>query len=353
MKTNKKSFAARAKDIINRYKRAKFDKTEREELDAALAALAQEQEAYKQANGIGEYSPENMQAQQMQAQEMQAQQGMQQMGYGGMPKYDGISGTSMLPSSIEAFNSMYTIPNYMGATPQLNASPTLFSSTFNPAERALANYTAPASAAPAITGKSPLTAMSRAQGVLPSIIGGIASGVGNLALSAMTKPVEMQASYTPEQISLARQRERLSREANTAQNIATRGLRGTGSRGAYLAGAGTTAATINRGLSDALGQSFLTEEQINMEQRGKSQDYRNQVKAMNWQARQQANQDKQAYRSAAISTIPSVMTDINRIQSQNALLESLGSQNYAMQPSTGNRVKDILLGRTLYGTLRK
>ena len=338
MKTNKKSFAARAKDIINRYKRAKFDKTEREELDAALAALAQEQEAYKQANGIGEYSPENMQAQQMQAQEMQAQRGVQQFNDGGdINDKPGWADDSAVYASSVGMLPMAT------EDPIVDIDLSQYANHFNTST----------GTAPAVIGKSPLTAMGRAQGVLPSIIGGIASGVGNLALSAMTKPVEMQASYTPEQISLARQRERLSREANTAQNIATRGLRGTGSRGAYLAGAGTTSATINRGLSDALGQSFLTEEQINMEQRNKAQDYRNQVRAMNWQAKTQANQDKQAYRSAAISTIPSVMTDINRIQSQNALLESLGSQNYAMQPSTGNKVKDILLGRTLYGTLRK
>ena len=66
MNKNKQSFASRARKLINRYKRASYDKVEKEELDAALAALAQEQEAYKQANGIGEYSPENIQAQQMQ-----------------------------------------------------------------------------------------------------------------------------------------------------------------------------------------------------------------------------------------------------------------------------------------------
>ena len=73
----------------------------------------------------------------------------------------------------------------------------------------------------------------------------------------------------------------------------------------------------------------------------------------NWQARQQAANDKRAYQSAAISTIPSVMTDINRIQGQNALLESLGSQNYMIAPSANKAWKDKLLGRTLYGTVRK
>lgn len=329
MNKNKQTFAARAKQIIKKYKRASFDAAEKKELDDALAALAQEQEAYKQANGIGEYSPENM----------QAEQGVQQFPDGGY-----INGKPGWTDESALYSSSTGMLPMAAEEPIVDIDLSQYANQF-------AASTTPA--APAITGKSPLTAMGSTSGVLPSIIGGIASGVGNLVLSGMSKPVEMKATYTPEQISLARQRERLGREAGTATNIATRGLRGTGNRGAYLAGAGTAVAGVNKNLSDALGQSYLTEEQMNLEQRNKAQDYRNQVKAMNWQARQQAQQDKQAYRSAAISTIPAVMTDINRIQSQNALLESLGSQNYAMQPSTGNRVRDILLGRTLYGTLRK
>ena len=284
-KINKKSFASRAKDIINRYKRAKFDKTEREELDAALAALAQEQEAYKQANGIGEYSPENIQARQMQQME-----GMQQL-----PKFDGESGTSIFPE----------------------------------------------------------TTLGSTQGILPSLLGGAASMVGNMIMSAGTKPIELKSSYTPEQISLARQRERLSRESGTARNVVMRGLRESGNRGAYLSGVGTAITGINKGLSDSLTQSYMSEEMANLEQRNKAQDYQKQVDMANWQARQQAVNDKRAYQSATISTIPSVMTDINRIQGQNALLESLGSQNYMIAPSTNKAWKDKLLGRTLYGTVRK
>ena len=305
MNNNKKSFAARAKSLVKKYSRSKFDNTEREELDAALAALAQEQEAYKQANGIGEYSPENIQAQQMEQME-----GMQQFPWGGNLS-QAVNPNAFAPIGIPK------------------------------------NYGIP------VTGNAPQTTLGYTQGMLPSLLGGAASMVGNMIMSAGTKPIELKSSYTPEQISLARQRERLSREARTAQNVAMRGLRESGNRGAYLGGVGNIATGVNRGLSDSLTQSYMSEEIANLEQRNKAQDYQKQIDMANWQARQQAVNDKRAYQSAAISTIPSVMTDINRIQSQNALLESLGSQNYMIAPSTNKAWKDKLLGRTLYGTVRK
>ena len=97
MNKNKKSFAARAKNIINRYKRAKFDPVEKQELDAALAALAQEQEAYKQANGIGEYSQEQQST---------------KMPVNELPQYANgvkdISGVNDNPLSNALLNQLYT-----------------------------------------------------------------------------------------------------------------------------------------------------------------------------------------------------------------------------------------------------
>src|SRR6056297_2894688 len=51
-KKNKLTFAERAKKIIKRFPRSDFDKIEKEQLDRELAALAQEQEQYRQDNGI-------------------------------------------------------------------------------------------------------------------------------------------------------------------------------------------------------------------------------------------------------------------------------------------------------------
>lgn len=52
MATNNKTFAQRAKYLIKKYKGASYDPIQRKELEAELAKLAEEQEAYKQANGL-------------------------------------------------------------------------------------------------------------------------------------------------------------------------------------------------------------------------------------------------------------------------------------------------------------
>jgi hypothetical protein len=51
-KTNKPSFATRAKQIMSKYKRAAFDKAEKDAMEQELDALIQEQEAMKQAMGL-------------------------------------------------------------------------------------------------------------------------------------------------------------------------------------------------------------------------------------------------------------------------------------------------------------
>ena len=81
-KNTKKSFSARAQDLVKRYSRASFDKNERDELDAALQKLSEEQEQYKQVNKIGEYSDEAMAQKAMQQQEMIAQQSQGQFPQG-------------------------------------------------------------------------------------------------------------------------------------------------------------------------------------------------------------------------------------------------------------------------------
>ena len=51
-KKDKQTFASRAKALIKQYNRADFDPTEKAELDQKLSELSQEQEAYREANGI-------------------------------------------------------------------------------------------------------------------------------------------------------------------------------------------------------------------------------------------------------------------------------------------------------------
>lgn len=347
------SFADKSRQLVAKYKRAKFDPVEKQELDAALAALAQEQEAYKQANGIGEYSQEQ------QSTEMPVNE---------LPQYANgvkdISGVNNNPSSNALsnalLNQLYTsdlLPSVQPLndfrTSALTGRP-MMSNTGLWSAPILSNNT---SSTTAVTDKGsanpPQTVMGSTQGILAPILSGVASGVGNLILSKTAKPQPLKSSYAPESISLAKQRTALQRQANEAATIGRRGLGTAGNRGAYLAGASAVESGINKNLADAMTQSYLTEEQQNLALRQQERAYNKQVEQTNWQQALQADQDKRAYQSAALATIPAVGTDISRIQAQNALLESLGSQNYLMAPSTGSRVRDILLGRKLYGTVRK
>lgn len=336
MNKNKQSFASRARKLINRYKRASYDKVEKEELDAALAALAQEQEAYKQANGIGEYSPENIQAQQMQQMEQQqvGQEGLPQFPWGG-----GLPGTLTLADMTQADvlgGRMPFIGESVGLAQQAGGAtmPKLSSMITNPVAGA------------------PETTIGRTQGILPSVLAGGVSAIGNLVMGANTKPYQYSKSYSAPQLSLAKERDRLTREAALARSIVGRNARTSGSRGQYLAGVGAAQAGIGQGLSDALSKSYTTEGLTNLQQKDREMEVNRQIDMMNFQARMQADQEKKAYAANALNAITGAGTDINQILGQNALMESLGSQNYMVSPSENKKLRDLLLGRTIKGKVR-
>ena len=128
-------------------------------------------------------------------------------------------------------------------------------------------------------------------------------------------------------------------------------MRTSGSRGAYLAGIGATQAGIGQGLSDALSKSYTTEGLTNLQQKDREMEVNRQIDMMNFQARMQADQEKKAYAANALNAITAAGTDINQILEQNALMESLGSQNYMVSPSD-KKFRDLLLGRTIKGKVR-
>lgn len=343
------SFADKSRQLVAKYKRAKFDPVEKQELDAALAALAQEQEAYKQANGIGEYNQEQ------QGTEVPVNE-LPQYAYG----VKDISGVNNNALSNALLNQLYTSDLLPSAQPlndfrtsAFTGRPMMSNTGLTSAPVLSGNTSSTTTAGDTTPANPPQTVMGSTQGILAPILSGVASGIGNLILSKTAKPQPLKSSYAPESISLAKQRAALQRQANEAATIGRRGLGTAGNRGAYLAGASAVESGINKNLADAMTQSYLTEEQQNLALRQQERAYNKQVEQTNWQQALRADQDKRAYQSAALATIPAVGTDISRIQAQNALLESLGSQNYLMAPSTGSRVRDVLLGRKLYGTVRK
>lgn len=424
---NKKTYASRANALIKKYSRASFDKTERDELESALAALAQEQEAYKRANGIGEYSPENIQAQQMQQQAGQA--GQQVIPSGQVQQFDGISGTSML-SGKDVFdyndynvilNNLYKPAvvdnaNMIGSTWESTkirgkSSGIPISSTYHPLFGS-GNNSSSASQATSITpddkhmidgnivdfyarakdpdpilgnGKfgmyrsndfslplnseallpptkintnpiapieTPESVIGQTQGILPSVLAGGVGMLGNIGMALATKPMKYNRSYGAAQISLAKERERLSRAMNTERSIAINNLKTSGNRGAYMAGVGAVSSGVGQGTASGMSDSYTREAMTNLQQQERANELNRQVDLMNYQAKVQADQDRKAYIANAINAGIGAGTDINKILGQNSLIESLGSTNYMVSPSATSAARDLWRGRVIKGKVR-
>ena len=386
-KNSKKTFSQRAQDLVKKYSRSNFDKVEKQELDAALQKLQEEQELYKQVNKIGEYSDEAMAQKAMQQQEMMAQQGQMQPDsqVGQMPQFDGISGTSFMDINDEynfANNTLvngaevplaryaypnkvkYTDSNYAfadinsndGITSNTIYNSNNYNSSYNSKLPTVLNALSPTGAAGdkfikkqgelgnkiagefayAGTYANPIKQsttnqdqqIGQTQSILPSVIAGGIGMLGNIALGAGVKEYKLNQSYGADQISLAKERERLAREATAARNIGMRNLRGAGSRGAYLAGAGNVSAGVNQQLGDALSKSYFNEETTNLAQREKAAALNRQVEMMNYQAKINADNERKGYYAAAAGIPAQTMADIGKINYQNSALLSSGTDNY-------------------------
>ena len=396
MKNKNTSFAAESKRLIKLYSRASFDTNERRELDAALQKLSEEQELYKQVNKIGEYSDEAMAQKAMQQQQMMAQQsqgqfpqGQPQMQpdsqVGQMPQFPwgGLLGgdyfpqqpvvdnnwnmvnsnpyiQSNQPSGVIANNNNslgvlqsqgQVVPSYQAPSYnwQTQAGQHVPGDTYNIGGNNV-KMTNPGAfnsgTAIDVSAKATQPAIGQdqqlgmTQSILPSVIAGGIGMLGNTILGATTKthPIDFKQRYSAEQISLAKERERLSREAITARNIGMRNLSGAGSRGAYLAGAGNVSAGVNQQLSDALSQSYFKEGMTNMGQREKAYDKNfeldKQIAMMNYQDRVNADNERRAYYAAAAGQAGKISKDINEINYQNAALLSSGTDNYLAGTNT-------------------
>ena len=387
-KNSKESFAAKAKKIINTYKRASFDKNEKAELDAALQKLSEEQEQYKMANKIGEYSDEAMAQKAMQQQQMMAQQMQGQVPQGSPLGYP--QGQPMQPDSQvgQMVGQPQEPPQFWAGTKDINdpyglksQSSISYNNGFNsdgsvgvidnsslygkynpnlgivdnniqynnnllgyngintnsnkidyqyknPTYLDTKDYGTSGVAQPtqSIVGQD--QQIGQTQSILPSVIAGGIGMIGNSLLAANVKDNQFNQSYSADQISLAKERERLSREATTARNIGMRNLSGAGSRGAYLAGAGNVSAGVNQQLGDALSQSYFREGMTNLQQREKAAELNRQVAMMNYQAKINAQNERAGY-MAAVAGIPTqTMQDIGQINYQNSALLSSGTDNY-------------------------
>src|SRR6056297_3924868 len=169
-KNNKPTFAERAKQIIKSYKRSDFDKIEKDQLDRELAALAQEQEQYRQNNGID----------QEQSQQPQIAPNQQQFANG---------------SFLDYLNADYEEPNV--AVEPWMTDPSAFQSP--QVDMTSTNR-----------GNLPTAGLSNySTSIIPSIASGAITAGSNLLMAnrAMDDIPQLQLGrLSPEEISLARER---------------------------------------------------------------------------------------------------------------------------------------------------
>ena len=297
-KKNKLTFAERAKKIIKRFPRSDFDKIEKEQLDRELAALAQEQEQYRQDNGID----------QGQSQQPQIASNQQQFANG---------------SFLDYLNADYEEPNVAVESwmtdPSAFQSPQVDMTSTNrgmlPTE-GLSNYNT---------------------SIIPSIASGAITTGANLLMAnrAMDNVPQLQLGrLSPEEISLARERAGIQRESDTAGRIArSNAARGSRTRGEYLSTAAAQEAAMNRGTTSALSQLASQEARMNAAERARVSEANARLQAQeataNMRAEQMARANRDAYTSAAIQAIPQTMQNVAGIRQQDALINSLG-QDYSI-----------------------
>jgi hypothetical protein len=325
-KKNKPTFASRARDIIKKYKRANWDSIEKEQLDRELAALAQEQEQYRQANGMGNYSDNRVRN----------------------GKHDGItpgSNSILAPNEQSQFDYTLGINTYTNPMTELskNAPQQLDVPAFQDVVSGGPEEWAPindyrASMTSTSAGMLPTSGLSNySTSIIPSIASGAITAGANMFMAnrAMRDIPEMSLNrLSPEEISLARERSGVQRQSSIAGRIArSNAARGSRTRGEYLSTAAAQEAAMNRGTAEALSGLYSQEARMNAAERARVSEANARLQAQeaqaNFMAQQQARANRDAYTSAAIQAIPQTMMNVAGIRQQDALINSLG-QDYSI-----------------------
>jgi len=350
-KKQNKTFAQRAKELTKKYKRADFDPTERRELDEALSQLAQEQEQYKQANGL--------------------QTDKNTYPWGGPIGENNIAGSSGYYTDVP----VGTNPN-VGNTGSINQN--IVANYLNPAQLDYSKdakikdfsmpdintYEDPTAYNPAgieyqndavvdevimpnipfdEPEKLPKSADVKPlepyqSSVIPSLIGMGVETAGNLYLAnRANKIADEQLGYTPQQIQastidLGRARESARRDYNTGASIAKRNLRTAGNRGAYLSGTGAAMTGLTKAKEQAISGLYGKEADYNAQARAHAAAQNAQISNQGQMANKQTamqnrlagEQAKQAYIASAIGSIPQTMRDIGATRQQDALINVMG-----------------------------
>ncbi len=295
----KETFAARARALKKKYKRAEYDELEKKELIEELRKLRDEQESFRADNGIdvGEGQSEEVE------------------------QYDGITNvSSFLPATAPRLNMDLSKVGLAGAT-----SP---------------EY-------------GPITSS-----ILPSLISTGSSLLGNiLGANKANKLADTEQinipRIAPEQISLEPQREAMRRDASTATNIALRNARDVSSPGAAYANQVAGVGSIYDSLGTGLGQSYMTEQNTNAQMRQSANqsnlesDLRGSM--FNAQLRSRYLDEASAYRDAAFQAIPEGLRDYRAQRSQDQWMSTMGKDYGLYQKTNPNATFKEKLLNSLFG----
>lgn len=309
-KKQHKTFADRARELVKKYPRASFDPIEKRELDEALAALQEEQDAFKAKHGIRSQAPN----------EPEGAPTMLQYGT------DGEEDGYMTPRNTELWPSM--------------------------------KYDARALARPSLvkTGTDPLGEMTPVNTPLwPSIASGATSLAGNLLLANrslnqsrrdLVKPRTMVAPT----IDLSRARTELASQSALARTTAMRNLRDAStSRGQLLAGTAATSIGLNRALSGAMADSYNREAELNFNAQTRAAEMNTQLAAeadrINAQNRMLGIDKSNEYLAGAFEIPGQVTRDINQIREQDRKFSAMGGRykwvDY-VNPKTGEKERRMI-----------
>jgi hypothetical protein len=287
-----KTFAEKAKHIVNRYKRADWDPIEKAALESSLQKLQEEQEMFKNINGIGENQVENETTT--------------------LPEFKGF-GTSYINMPNQD-TSYYSTPDDYEA------------------------YTANQSDNPAIE-TTPYTTSN-----IPSYIGGGVELLGNLGLALGANKASKESQYSPIRseevspnlISLQKSRNALEREATRgSQRIKYGAAQGSRSRGEYMANRTMGEAELASRFGDLIDKTYEKESLANtdIKNRAISENASNRLrtKMFNKQLEDrskmlslQKKADRDAYIAAAIKTIPQTAKDVLASKQNDKYIQSLG-----------------------------
>ena len=195
--------------------------------------------------------------------------------------------------------------------------------------------------------------------ILPTAISTGFNLVGNLvgAASARKRANAVNIDLprvTPEQISLASEREALKRSYNTASNVAQRNARDMSSPAAAYANQVGAISTLTDSLGTGLSDSFMRESNQNLMLRQQANTTNAELGAREALAEADLKNrylDKRdEYRDAAFSSIPMGLRDYREQRANDMLLSTLGKDYGLFQETNPNETFMQKLQRQMFGS---